>query len=364
MDDPMRPILLAIFILTTGCGKATLNDDDAGGDGDGDDGGAGADAATGCGAGCGADQVCLDDICEDLDDVAMPAYATRWRDVTGWTDENASAINATFAAVDIPGIRFECRTGHASVFAALPFAACDGGDGSGASHVPAPTADNEEGGYRTEVRLALGDWTSAAIGFDFYAHRSLDGVRTCAPAHTDAQIFAAADPLLNNTVAFGSATAVQAPFVRLPFTNIIKVAGMHDGTWAGVANGGNFIVDVLSLRRRFVLNADRTMLLIQRTYESRGVRDMTNTHSCRNSFKFGHTHGTPSSNYEDCVNFVLNSRGQGVCVVPGETGARFTTQIGWVKLLRDEAFSNKGLTEACVPSPLSHCWSGYLYMPD
>jgi hypothetical protein len=361
----MRGSVLLLFLpLSIGCGKATLTSDGGNGDGDGDGGGD-------CGGICTSDQACIDDVCENLDDVAVPTYATRWRPVTGWLVETDTPIQATFDAVDIPGITYQCRTGHDSVFAALPFTPCDGGDGTSPTHAPTPTADQEEGGYRTEMRLARGDWTSDAIGFDFYAHHSLDNVRECAPPATDAAVFAvAADQPSFVAQAFPAGTVVEAPFIHLPFRNVIKHINMNDG-WAGLTTGDPMDIDIDTLRRRFALSPDRKLLLVQRTYVSRMALANKAQSTCRNGFRFGVNHwnntaGTPTREYVDCPSLVLNSRGESLCIDTNQASpVLIRSDIGWAKLIpRREAFSLKGIPEACVASADRRCWDWYLETPE
>jgi hypothetical protein len=253
----------------------------------------------------------------------------------------------------------------------IPFANCMG-DGTVPRHSPVPVVGTEEGSYRTEVKIVVGAYQSPVVGYDFYAHHSLDGVARCMPPHTDDQIFTAAQAIAGFvSTPFDASTVVDAPFIHLPFKNVIRYPNMNDGYPSSFDTGDPMDVDVLTLRRRFVLNSARTLLLIQRTHESRMHRNNPGppgTGTCRNSFRFGDNHNVTDNprRFVDCKNFVLNSRGQGRCIDPAlATPAFQSTEIGWAKLIqRRRSFSLKGLTEDCTPSVDVTCFSWYLHLPD
>lgn len=327
-----------------------------------------------CDSPCGAEQACLAETCEDFSTFAIAEFETTPLDPTGWVTSDGDPISFTFTPIDeVDDEVYECRTGPAMMLGSIPFAPCDDGDGSTPTHTPVPNATQEEGSYRTEVRVRIGDFISEVAGFDFYAHRSLDSVPTCPHTLTDAEIFAAAGAELlgANPPAFGANTETRNPFIQLPFVNVQPNApAQQPGTiWANIA-GGNFTVQARSLRRRFALSPNGQLLLVQRQYVSRravaeGITDMARL--CRNGITYTVGAGTQRDGHVDCNNMVLNSQGESRCIRDdnGTAIVEFPSTNGFIKLGKKDFFSPKGMGPTC-PSNLFNpgaCQFDYLVLP-
>lgn len=110
------------------------------------------------------------------------------------------------------GAALECRTGRDADIARLPFRPCDGGNGSGRFHVPQFQA---EGKHRTEVRV-VGGPSGVVTRVGYYVHHSLDRVACCQSAQPDSAWFqAAAASALNSAPAFDSMTTLDTPFITI-----------------------------------------------------------------------------------------------------------------------------------------------------
>jgi hypothetical protein len=282
-----------------------------------------------CGNVCTSTQRCSKGTCTPLGDLAKPEFTSIWPTPTGWIRYRETPIEATFAAVapEVTNAVYECRTAPVSLISGAAWANCDVASGTGRFHRPTPNAGTPEGSYRTQMRIRVGTWYSSIISHDFYVHRSLDDVQTCTPAHTDTDIFNAARPYLSTGSAFSTSRDLRNPFIQVEFRNVRVAPGQ---SW-GIAPGANVTVRPRSLRRRFVMSGDNTMLLVQRQYGSSMRRRDWGVHSCANTFRFGNYKNAPYRRRLDCRNFVLDSRGQGVCIVPGQANP-VTTAIGYVKL--------------------------------
>ncbi len=287
------------------------------------------------------------------EDNCVAAIETQWAQTTGWLDSEGNLIQMTFREVEPSSARYECRTGHESVVADIAFSACDGVDGKRPVHVPTATPNMEEGHYLTHMRVVDDEFRSDVVEYPFYVHGSLDRAKLCSSVFTDEEIFAAAaagavlpkaKPFLNTVD--DQPGSVTNPFIRIAFDEVSVTDGMRNdgqGTWTEVDQTNQADLIVSSLRRRFTYNPDRTLLLVQRQYESRrAIGQGDNDAVCQNGFRF-------SGRIFDCENFVLNSRGQSICLV-NENGIltpRESSDVGWVKLFNKKAFSVKGNTAEC-----------------
>ena len=325
--------------------------------------------------------------CTDLDCPA--AIQSSWPSGTGWLDGNGAPIEMQFVDGNGTDVIYQCRTGHVDVVGDVPFSNCDGATGTSPVHRPQPTVGMEQGHYVTHMRITDGSFTSRTLEYPFYAHGSLNSVPRCPAAFSDETIFAKAKQELPEEPPFSLLAGVEPtrtvnPFIRILFENVIipfdmrsDQNGLGNGTWADASVETQLLVGH-SLRRRFVFNNDRTLLLVQRRYQSRqalahGVTDPDTL--CRNGFVFGRNNpNTPGHGKAtvDCENFVLNSRGQGVCLIQDGEGSdaqlvtRLSTSVGWVKLRSKGAFSAKGPQDICPNDnnffPRACNW--YLHLPN
>lgn len=106
----------------------------------------------------------------------------------------------------------QCRTGPEKAVAKLPFVPCDGADGTKPLHYPTLAA---EGKHRTEVRYVIGNKTSATAQATYYVHRSLDGVSCCQATRPDTAWFEAARSHLKGAEMFDQSTRLDNPFIEI-----------------------------------------------------------------------------------------------------------------------------------------------------
>ena len=280
-----------------------------------------------CGSGCAvcsATQVCDGNSCVTA---PVASIASSPIDPTGWLDANGKAITVSVTPLSLPGVTYECRTGPESTFTTTvpAFAACDGASGTGTTHTPTSNATTPEGSYRTEVRYLAADYTSPVAAVRYYTHHSLDKVPLCprsatdAPHFTDAQYFAVAQafssanptlypttgvfPAPGNPVAWTDAIVLRNPFTKLPFVGIDNIPSM------GWATSPNQTVTEPMLRHRLVLSSTRNLLLLRRGYPSYQTGDCSLLERVRNPI------GPLKQGLVDCEAMVLNTSGQGLCIV-------------------------------------------------
>jgi hypothetical protein len=328
----------------------------------------------GCDIACGAEQACIASTCEDFSSFVTAQFDTTPRDPTGWVFTDGSPLSFDIVPVDVDGVTYECRTGPAMMIGSVAFSACDGADGTGTTHTPAPNPAMEEGSYQTEMRVRIGDFISDPVVFEFYAHRSLDSAATCPQTLTDDEIFTAAgvELLAGNPPAFGANTVTRNPFVTLPFTNIqpSNATQVTGSFWQNRRNT-NFTVQARSLRRRFALSANGQLILVQRQYVSRRALDAGETEIerlCRNGISYQIvTDGIHRDAKLDCHTMVLNSSGASRCVRDdgGNPVVEMPSTNGFIKINRKMMFSPKGANTTC-PSNLFNpgaCIFDYLVLP-
>ncbi len=219
----------------------------------------------------------------------------------------------------------ECRSGKVSPEGELgtTFAAC-------ANSAFTPTLDpltTGNGLYRTEVRLVHTTGVkSSPVQLPYYLHDSLIGAAPCSLSVSPEDLFAKAGERLTKSIELGDPALVfnpdatvnvagfsqlANPFIRLNFTPRASIAFGFGAppTSLGRSDG---LLKVLSLRRRFVFNEDKSFVLIDRRYASRRGTDYnvgcTVMHVRRN--EGGGYRETSTA----CDALVLNREGSGVCL--------------------------------------------------
>lgn len=232
----------------------------------------------------------------------------------------------------------ECRSGKVQSTGSLigDFEACPAGAFTPASDL----ASFGDGAYRTQVRWrADSGVVSRPLDLDYYVHGSLSGATDCAvldniPAD---RFFARASERLTTTDPDGAGAelrfsttaapsepgfaALANPFIHINFTPRLNRSfgfQLQGNSRSWTATDG--VLNVLSLRRRFVMNEDETMILIGRRYISRRNIDNNAVSRCgamRVKIDLG---GSPGTNFR-CDAVVLNREGAGVCLVVGAGGA-------------------------------------------
>jgi hypothetical protein len=298
---------------------------------------------------CGTSCCNAGDVCNAGACMAPPApnIATRWNDPTGSLDGANIAVKMTFTPTGIPGTIYECRTGAAASFTPTvpPWGPCDGAAGTTPNYQPAlPTGFDQGGSMRTEYRYRLPDpYTSPVVGYPFYLHNSLNDVGSCPdvpngqvePRQSDAAYFTFAktfDPTnFPTTTAFPAGAVLRNPFISIPFKSVTTTLGervkgyiIDGGTGMKFPATGalpamfDFTVKTLSLRHKFVMSADNTMVLMRRQY---GFSTGAGGTDCRNLIPIGGTEGQKigpndlrAPRKADCEAWVVNANGKGLCL--------------------------------------------------
>jgi hypothetical protein len=290
---------------------------------------------------CTAGNVCNAGAC-----MAPPVatIATKWNDPTGSLDGANLAVHMTFTPTGIPGTIYQCRTGAASSFTpTVPaWGPCDGGSGANPTYQPTlPTGFDQGGSMRTEFRYTLPDpYTSPVVPYNFYLHNSLNDVGSCPdvpngqlePRQTDAAYFAFAktfDPVnFPTTTAFPAGAQLRNPFISIPFKSVTTTIGARsngflvDGNYMKFPPTGalpltfDFVLKTLSLRHKYVMSADNTMVLMRRQY---GFSNGAGGTDCRDLLWVGKKQITGPDDLRgrrkiDCEALVVNVNGKGLCL--------------------------------------------------
>lgn len=297
-----------------------------------------------CGPTCSSCQ--SDEICTDRCSPApLPAFVSTPRDPTGWLDSSGKPIRFEMQPTGALGTLYECRGGPAASFSpTVPaWRPCDGEAGTEPFFVPSPDSAAPEGTYRVEYRYRSDSYRSGTIHHRLYVLHKLDKVATCprpghpedGPHFTDAQYFAAArlftqqypsatfKPQLTFPTPGEERTAdmfLKNPWIKIPFKNVLTSGGQRaGGGW--VDEGNDYLLHERSVRHTFVLNADRTMLLVKRQYVH------PTDGSCKDEYKIGsylgHKYGPLGRGRRkvQCEAFVLDSRGVALCLGPNKDGS-------------------------------------------
>ncbi|MCU1279044.1 MAG: Tryptophan synthase alpha chain [bacterium] len=273
-----------------------------------------------------------------------PMIATKWNDPTGSLDGTNIAVHMTFTPTGIPGTVYQCRTGTAASFTpTVPaWGPCDGGSGVNPTYQPAlPTGFDQGGSMRTEFRYQLPDpYTSPVVSYDFYLHNSLNDVGSCPdavngqpePHQSDAAYFGFAktyDPTnFPTTTVFPAGAQLRNPFITIPFKSVTTTVGARatgflvDGNNVHFPATGalpltfDFTLKTLSLRHKFVMSADQTMILMRRQY---GFSTGAGGTDCRNLIWVGTKQKTGPDDLRgrrkiDCEALVVNANGKAICL--------------------------------------------------
>jgi hypothetical protein len=228
------------------------------------------------------------------------------------------------------GAMLECKTAHDPDLPSTAWAPCDGISGTTLTFSPIPQP-NWEGKTTTLIRLKYADNSYSNVAtLNYYLHTSLNGTFRCDPQATDADFFAKAAEKLPNTGTFtGDQAHLANPFINIDFDPPISSRF--------TVSEGDGPLEALSLRRRFKLSPDRTMLLVTRAYRSRLAFD--HREQCyAGIFRIHATHDAsdPGDNWDQaapanagdptrsaknfCDAMVFNTAGAGACLklVPGD----------------------------------------------
>jgi hypothetical protein len=287
---------------------------------------------------CPGNQVCTGQCV----DPPPPAFEKLPLPATGWTNAAGEGLSLTVKDTGQPNTTYECRT-FPQVAATPPaFKACDGAAGTGRVHKPVEDATTPEGTYVTEYRYKLGTFTSPTVSARYYVIKKLNGVASCprqgvpldGPHFTEDKYFSvaktfstaagAAFPTTNTFPAGGGgrndAIYLGNPWIKIPFQRIARTHGMassssfDDDQWP--AANGDYLFNERSLRHRWSISPDRTMILITRMF----IHPTTN--DCKQRFTIGDEmetfFGPPGRGKRklDCEAVVLNTQGNMICLNP------------------------------------------------
>ncbi len=226
----------------------------------------------------------------------------------------------------------ECRSGKVASNGTLSttFAPC-GSNRFSPSLDPGATGD---GLYRTEFRIAHTEGVNSdALALSYYLHQTLEGATKCEPTVTPEELFTKALERLpvkvsdtGPTLTFSTESAVTAegfaqlanPFIRINFTPRTSQAfGFGTPPTSTMLGRSDGLLKPLSLRRQFLFNADRSLVLITRRYVSRrGLQNCTVMGISQNV-------GESSQLVDLCDALVLNREGAGVCLGVSGTAISF-----------------------------------------
>jgi hypothetical protein len=243
-------------------------------------------------------------------------------------------VEFLFKAPMLPDWTLQCRTGRAGNTDLLAFAPCDGGLGASLVAKPFTEAQSKDpannGAWVTEARFVFsGGAASEVFRWSYYIHESMHGAVKCTVLATDDAYFTKATERLATpdagTFEPGVTARLRNPFIQVEYDPPLS--------GAFYLSGDPVKVEMLSLRRRFVLSADRKYLLITRVYESRRIRSSGNFSSCFAATLDKHNQkgnglgsgGVPLPNegryhHYSCSAVVLNRAGAGVCLSATTTG--------------------------------------------
>ncbi|MEZ4367807.1 MAG: hypothetical protein R2939_16240 [Kofleriaceae bacterium] len=238
----------------------------------------------------------------------------------------------------------QCRAGNLSVVDGAAFASCGTADASGQVTFPiVASAGATDGSYRVDVEYLDAAGQTQTYATTMYLHRSLDGAQRCddgAEWPSDAAFFTAAiqpfsfpaavtdvpswaasglphaTPFVNTDLTMPTYTVGFVGVSRFQLTSRYAIptaaAGVTLSNPLPMTSTVSFDLPMLSLRHRIVTNAEGTLLLVHRSYESRTVRRITGSTQCRMGTFFGRD--ISSEIHVDCDAFVLNAAGEGFCM--------------------------------------------------
>ncbi len=272
-------------------------------------------------------EVCDDGIDNNCDGVidcpvilgAVPAMPPPGRAAWEGGAAGADSVRLSLGTPALSNFIVQCRSGKPSTVSAQSFVVCNPSEPASLAVAPFDPSQASNpvwnGVVETQVRFAYPNGqVSQPTSYTYYMHNSLAGAQLCPEKATDAAYFAAAEPhlLRDGAPSFADADAhLAAPFVNVNFApgadSIFEVAD------------GSGDVEYLSLRRRFSMNADRTMILMKRVFWSRRA----GSRRCLTAMIRKHdSDAGPESSFDGtryfrtgCDAVVLNKEGAGVCLV-------------------------------------------------
>jgi hypothetical protein len=273
----------------------------------------------------------------------------------GYTDASGKATALVFFNA---GRDATCKVGHDPEVNGMAFVPCPTPAADGTVTLPViATANATDGTYHAYVNAKDAAGHDVTYDTGFYMHRTIDGAATCpiAPAHrpTDTEFFTEAlkqfsAPMLTRPPAWMTGnsgilphatpfeitgtTRLDPPFYNLHFTNVTLGTERTLPTVDANRNVGrvglpgprgtmaSFDLPMWSLRHHLALNADKTLAILYRSYESRSAHDYRNgQHLCAMPTQFGTNIGRPPT--FQCEAYVFNAAGEGFCMTVDGSGA-------------------------------------------
>lgn len=273
----------------------------------------------------------VDNDCDGVIDCPLIVATVPYRPPPGREDWEGGAVAASDARLTLqtPALDnylVQCRSGKPNAINSELFVVCNPADPTALT--VQPFADTEatnpehDGLVTTQVRFAYENGqVSKPASFTYYVHSSLAGAQLCPPKAEDDQYFAAAQAVLVNidSPRFRDDDAkLMAPFVNIDFSP----REQPEPTFDVPADSGK--VEYLSLRRRFSLDPDKSMVLMKRLYMSRraGNRGCLTAMIRKHQNDLGPLGTDDMSRYvrSGCDAVVLNKHGAGVCLVVDGSG--------------------------------------------
>jgi len=273
----------------------------------------------------------------------------------GWLDVAGQPTLVIQSPAPQPGLTYECRIARPMDLAGALWGPCDGDEGD-TPKVQPPNSALTSGTYTAEVRALWGQDVSPVVSMTFSAHETLNNVPTCPQTITDARYFLEAKRYLTVAKSFSTSsytTKLTGPFIQF---------------YVSPPNVSSKKLEILSLRRRFIVDSTNRLILITRRYESRlhgkcvpGIRMDTIWPGADNPRLVGAKYYERRDHNCDAV--VLNAEGAGICFLATANGV--TTVIPQTmpkayKILIDDIdrlpFSRKSRS---FPTPQHH-----IYLPD
>lgn len=275
-------------------------------------------------------EVCTDGVDNNCDGVIdCPVIVNTFPDLppperVNWEGGTTSADRATIR-LDTPTPSeyvVQCRSGKPAEISGAAFTVCNASDPKNLTVMPFDASDATDptlnGVMETQVRFAYPNGSvSQVASFTYYVHNSLAGATICPQKATDAAYFEAARPALvsDGSPLFANADAkLTAPFVNIGF--VPPLSGVFE-----IASGDGD-VEYLSLRRRFMLSPDKSMILMKRVFWSRRATTRRCLTAMMRVHDYDNNNDYDANRYyrNGCDAVVMNREGAGACLVVDSSG--------------------------------------------
>jgi hypothetical protein len=250
----------------------------------------------------------------------------------------AAEVSISYTPSIIADASLECSTRPIARLNNPVYVACTG---SGTTVTPFTSTQsmdpNNDGVWVTTLRWAFKNGAhSDEYSFKYYVHHTLHGIAHCSSAVPDSSWFDLARTRLATDASKAFKPDVRTDtFLSNPFVHVTYEPPMSS-TGRFLLDGKKQVVEMWSLRKRFLLDASNKLLLIMRNYASqRGA----STHPPDCSAARFHYHVGMTQLAYDCDAVALNRNGAGVCMTASGTTPVFShafndkaaNMLGWPK---------------------------------